>query len=156
MSSVVHLWVAGVEAAGGYGGWGYALVQGEDASGVAGGDRRTTATAMALTALIHALGVMTPEQRKAPLQIHAPQLAGLMGSKDPLEPPELWAAAARALEKQSGGWGLAPGHVAAGDFAEAWAGFALDIARGKGQFSSPIPKPNIKTLLGKLNAGKLN
>ena len=52
MSGRVHLWVAGAEAAGGYGGWGYALVRGDEASGVAGGARRTTATAMALTGLI--------------------------------------------------------------------------------------------------------
>lgn len=153
---MTDLWIAGVDAAGGYGGWGYARVDGAEAQGAAGGARRTTAVAMALTALLDALEAMTPEQRKAPLRIHAPQLAGLNGSDDPLEPPELWAAAAKALEKHSGGWSLAPGHEAAQDFAEAWAGFALDIARGKGTFSSAIPKPNLKTLTGKLGAGKLN
>jgi hypothetical protein len=153
---MTDLWIAGVDAAGGYGGWGYALVDGDAAQGAAGGARRTTATAMALTALIQALEALTPEQRKAPLDIHAPQLAGLKGSDEPLDPPELWAAAAKALEKQVGGWSLTPGHAAASEFAEAWAGFALDIARGKGTFSSAIPKPNMKTLLGKLNAGKLN
>jgi hypothetical protein len=150
MSGRVHLWVAGAEAAGGYGGWGYALVRGDEASGVAGGARRTTATAMALTGLIHALEAMTPDQRAAPLVIHAQQLAGLKGSAEALEPPELWAAAEAALGKLSGGWSLAPGHAAGGEFALAWAAFALDIARGKGAFSSPIPKPNMKTLVAKL------
>lgn len=150
MSAPVHLWVAGADAAGGYGGWGYALVRGEDASGVAGGARRTTAAAMALTALMHGFEAMSPEQRAAPLVIHAPQLAGLKGSAEALEPPELWAAAAKALEKQTGGWSLSPGHAAGAEFAKAWAAFALDIARTKGTFSSAIPKPNIKTLLGKL------
>jgi hypothetical protein len=150
VSAPVHLWVAGAEAAGGYGGWGYALVRGEEASGVAGGARCTTAAAMALTGLIHALEAMTPDQRAAPLIVHAPQLAGLKGSAEVLEPPELWAAAQAALAKQPGGWSLGSGHAAGGEFALAWAAFALDIARGKGTFSSAIPKPNMKTLVGKL------
>lgn len=164
---MIELWIAAAEAAGGYGGWGYAVYSGGEAVGTAGGARRTTGIAMALTGLADALGDLGPAQRAQPLQVHSGDalLAGFKtlraaGWKTPkgetLPSPELWEAAAAALDRQTGGWSFVPGHAAGTEFAQAWAVFALDIARTKGTFASAIPKPNLKTLVGKLTAGKLN
>ncbi|HTI67130.1 MAG TPA: hypothetical protein VL460_06245 [Caulobacteraceae bacterium] len=158
---MTDLWIAGAEAAGGYGGWGYAVVRGAEAVGTAGGARRTTGIAMALTGLADALAGFTPAQRAAPLQVHSADrlLAAFKALRaagwktpagEPLPAPDLWQAAALALDKQTGGWSFTPGAAAGTEFAQAWAVFALDIARTKGTFSSPIPKPNLKTLVGKL------
>jgi ribonuclease HI len=158
---MIDLWIAGAQAAGGYGGWGYAVLTSGEAVGTAGGARRTTGPAMALTGLAHALSAFTPQQRAAPLRIHAadPLLAAFKTLRaagwktpqgEPLDAPELWEIAATALDKQAGGWSFTPGAAAGTEFAQAWAVFALDIARTKGTFSSAIPKPNLKTLVGKL------
>jgi hypothetical protein len=157
----VRLWIAGAEAAGGYGGWAYAVVRDGEAAGVAGGARRTRGIAMALTGLAQALAGLSSDERAAPLHIHSadPLLAAFVDLRaagwktaqgEGLEAPELWQAAAAALDKQAGGWSFSPGAAAGTEFAQAWAVFALDIARTKGTFSSPIPKPNLKTLAGKL------
>ena len=161
MNGTTHLWIAGAQAAGGYGGWGYAVVRAGEAVGVAGGARRTTGIAMALTGLTQALIAFDAEARTAPLEIHTADqmlaaftLLRTAGWKtpngQPLEAPELWDALATALDKQTGGWTFTAGAPAGIEFDEAWAVFALDIARTKGTFSSAIPKPNLKTLVGKL------
>ena len=152
----MNLWIAGIDAAGGYGGWAWVAVQGPEAQGVAGGGRRTTARTMALTALTDAVKTLGA----GPFVIHAadPGLRALKALRaagwktpegQPLGTPELWDALAAVLDKTAG-WSFAPGHKEGTVFVDAWAAFALDIARGKGTFSSAIPKPNMKTLVGKL------
>jgi ribonuclease HI len=150
-----HLWIAGAQAPGGYGGWAWVAVADGEARGAAGGARRTTARAMALTGLVDGLADLT-----APLEIHttdpalkafeALRSAGWKTAQgEPLADPELWDALAAAVDK-AGGPRFTPGHREGGTFADAWAAFALDVARTKGTFSSPIPKPNLKTFVGKL------
>lgn len=171
MSAPTHLWVAGTEAKGGYGGWSYVGVQESEIFGAAGGARGTSELRMALAGLTEGLAAMTPERRLAPLYLHADDPVLLAGaaalpawrakgwalpSGEAVEAPEMWEALAHALDDQAGGWRLstsfaAPGNKEAAAFAAAWATFALDIARTKGTFSSPIPKPNLRTLLGKLS-----
>jgi ribonuclease HI len=148
----------------GYGGWAWLAVQGAAARGAAGGERHTTAGAMALRAMIEALKAVAAEAA-TPLQLDpgdpvlartaadlaGRQAAGWRNSEgDPMENPELWiqiAAAARArtgpvrfvVAARSDAW----------TFVDAWTAFARDKCRDKGPFTSAIPRPNLQTFMAK-------
>jgi hypothetical protein len=112
---------------------------------------------MTLTGLTAALQALSPAQQAMALKIHTAEPA-LRGDWDAAaaEAPEtaaLWTGLKAALQRQAGGWTMVPGHREGVAFTQAWAAFALDIARTKGAFSSPIPKPNLATVVGKIGGG---
>lgn len=130
-------------------GWAY-VVAGDPASGAAGGRRRVgawTGAAAALSAVLQAGGGLV-------LTAH-PRIAGLIAAvragapPEGLEPADL--AAFDQLLKLAAGQPLgfqptraAPGGAAA--FCAAWAELARDRAKAKGDFTAPIPKPNLARL----------
>jgi hypothetical protein len=119
-------------------------------SGAAGGWRRTTAWAAAIEALAAALGAGS-----GPVVIVTanPKVAALVGALRAAVPPEgLIAkelAAWERLVKAAAGRPLGFEPATAGaqrDFAAAWAELARERAKARGDFQSPIPKPNLAKL----------
>ena len=138
----------------GYGGW--ALVrrtEGETGAaairGVAGGERRTNAAKMSLTALLEALESLSdlPSDASVTLKFTDPDLAGQLVAADgayAAAEPSAWAAARAAVagRPRLDTVLAAPGEAANG-FLSAWAEFGLDTAKSRGSFKAAIPKPNL-------------
>ena len=145
----VEVWIGTAEAAGGYGGWAYVGLGGAEPRGVAGGDRRTSRARMALTAALEALGELDPGVDVVLCTADRSLAAG--PAAEPDEDADLHARLAAAVSSRTGAtrFRLRPAADEASRFADAWAAFALDSAKTKGAFSSPIPKPNLKTFLAK-------
>lgn len=146
----VSLWTAGsVSGPPGYGGWSWVSAKGGVASGMAGGERRSTLRRMQLTGLIEAL-------EAAPLGvkliIHCDEVAiaqialtRLAGKPVDAEEGDLWtqidallAPRREALEFRRM---AVPG--ATHTFIAAWADQARDKTKATGPFRAAIPKPNL-------------
>lgn len=141
-----------------YGGWGIVRAAAGAATGVAGGERNTTAARIDLMALIAALDGLAPG---APLVIEsaspgviaaarlvaAPLLAGSEAA--PTEDLDLWAQALKGSQGRT--LGLRPGLRAPNTpaaFCFAWAEVGQNKAKmqAHGRFSAAIPKVNLATL----------
>ncbi|HTK36802.1 MAG TPA: hypothetical protein VL358_16140 [Caulobacteraceae bacterium] len=148
----------------GYGGWAWLAVQGGTARGAAGGERHTTAGAMALRAMVEALKAVAAEP-SAPLRLDpgdpvlartaadlaARQAAGWRNAGGgPMENPELWVQVAAAVGARTGPVRfVAAAGTDARTFVDAWTAFARDKCRDKGPFTSAIPRPNLQTFMTK-------
>jgi len=150
----IEIWTGAAWAKGGWGGWAYVMLGEAEPRGVAGGDRRITPMRMALTVAIEALEAAGPA---ADLILYTPSAdlaAGLAQAVAAAEEEkDLWERLAKQVGARGGKTVFRDRAVqkpdAAADFADGWANFALDIAKTKGLFSSPIPKPNLRALLAK-------
>jgi hypothetical protein len=136
------------------GGWAFVRA----GAGAAGGERRTTASRMALTGLAGALRDVPPgaeveiRTTSPELALFAPVLETL-GQKSQIAPPEddldLWA---RIITAATGRRltlilsPLEPGGPAA--FVAAWADLARDKAKATGPFTAAIPKANLAKVAG--------
>lgn len=161
---MISIWIASRSAAGGYGGWAHVRIAGETAEGAAGGDRRTTSMRMLLTAALEAMA--SEDDKSAPVRLHSADPAFLEGARSlaawrdagwiedgkPVPEQDLWAKLIEALKARpgSGFVDARTGPEAVLDFVDHWAAFALNIAKTKGDFGAPIPKPNLKALVTKL------
>lgn len=168
-ADTVLIFTATASAKGGYGGWAQLRARGDALQAVAGGDRRTTPLRMALTGALEALADATEEDPKAPVrlytddgelaagsaQLDAWRAAGWTDAKGAaVAEQDLWEKLTRALNARTAPVAIAHASALANSkepiaFVQAWAAFALDIAKTKGAFSSPVPKPNLKALLVK-------
>jgi hypothetical protein len=156
----LNIWTAAAyHAAFRCGGWAYVREGAPELSGAAGGDRNTTLEQMAFAGLAAALKTL-PKAATA-VQVHTPHTE-LVGMSDSLKtrttPKDL------SLEVQ-GAW-VTILHVAASRpvqivydpplvntpiaFALAWADLARDKAKASGHFISPIPKPNLAKMPGRV------
>lgn len=138
----------------GYGGWAFVRraegASGPDAiRGAAGGERRTSAALMSLTALIEALAGLSdlPADTAVTLRFADPALAAELVSTEgayATAEPEAWAAARAAVAARPL-LTLAPlaTTTPACGFLAAWADFGLNTAKTRGSFKAAIPKPNL-------------
>ncbi len=140
------------------GGWASVRLSEGQRSGLAGGERNTTASRLALCGLAAALRDLAPaavvEIRSACAEL-AP-FAGLLASLSaPTQaaPPEddldLWApilTASKGRRLSLSVASVAPGTPLA--FAAAWADLSSDKAKAAGAFSAAIPKPNLAKVQG--------
>lgn len=153
--AAVTLWIASLcRPDPGYGGWAFVRrMDGETGAaairGAAGGERRTSAAKMSLTALAEAMGSLSdlPMDAAVRLRFADPDLAGQLIAADGVyatAEPEAWAAARAAVAARSrlDLIPAAPGEAANG-FLDAWAEFGLDTAKSRGSFKAAIPKPNL-------------
>lgn len=153
----IRIWVAADHhAAFLCGGWAYVRETGGALSGGAGGERRTTAARTELAGLAAALAEL-PAGAAVIVHTPSPRLAGAAaliagtaaGDEAPGEDLDLWAriiAAAKGRKVR-----LARTPTAARTpmaFCAAWAELARDKAKMKGDFTSPIPKPNLTKVMG--------
>ena len=158
--AAVTLWIASLcRAEPGYGGWSYVrLFDGETGpaaiKGAAGGERRTSAAKMSLTALAEALESLSdlPKDTPVTLRFADPDLAGQLVASDgayATAEPDAWAAARAALAARPvlELVPASPGAPATG-FLTAWAEFGLDTAKSRGSFKAAIPKPNLMKFPG--------
>ena len=133
-----------------YGGWGVARDMAGAVTGLAGGERNTTAGRIDLMALIAALAGLPAGQ----VILHSAS-AGLLAAARllatggaPEEDLDLFKAAQKAVEGRvltvkAGAQG--PGTPA--HFLAAWAEVGQDKAKGAGKFSAAIPKSNLSKLV---------
>jgi len=153
--AAVTLWIASLcRPDPGYGGWSFVRrIDGEtDATaikGAAGGERRTSAAKMSLTALTEALGSLSdlPKDKSVTLRFADPDLAGQLVASDgayATAEPQAWAAARAALAARPV-LELVPTTptAPASGFLNAWAEFGLDTAKTRGSFKAAIPRPNL-------------
>lgn len=153
--AAVTVWIASLcRPDPGYGGWAYVRkMDGETGAsaikGAAGGERRTSAAKMSLTALTEALESLAdlPAETTVTLRFLDPQLAGQLVAADgdyATAEPELWAQARAAVAARPA-LELAPSSpsLPASGFLSAWAEFGLDTAKSRGSFKAAIPKPNL-------------
>jgi hypothetical protein len=143
----------------GYGGWAWVRrIAGETGAaaikGAAGGERRTTAASMSLTALAEALEGLSdlPADTAVTLRFLDMDLAGQLVAADgayATAEPDAWAAARAAVAKRPV-LELVPAKPvdAASGFLNAWAEFGLDTAKSRGSFKAAIPKPNLMKFPG--------
>jgi hypothetical protein len=156
----VNIWTAAAyHTAFRCGGWAYVREGAPELAGAAGGDRNTTLEQMAFAGLAAALKTL-PKADK-PVQVHTPhtELVGLSSHlKTGVTPKDLSAevqgawltilqlAAARPIEIV-----YSPPVVKTPiAFAFAWAELARDKAKASGHFISPIPKPNLAKMPGRV------
>ena len=138
------------------GGWASVRVEAGARSGLAGGERNTTADRNALTGLVAALrglpsgAVVEVRTSSVELAAFAGHIAGL-GTTGPApeEDLDLWA----QLRTATAGRRLSLAYVAAERgaptaFTAAWAELARDKAKATGTFSAAIPKPNLAKVAG--------
>jgi len=138
-----------------YGGWGIAWEAGGAVTGVAGGERNTTAARIDLMGLIAALDGLpagpasihsaSPGVLRVARLLAAPPPAG--SDEAPAEDLDLWAQAIKAVRGRALTVKPAtrsPDTPAA--FLHAWAEVGQDKAKAKGRFSAAIPKPNLAKL----------
>jgi len=170
MTRPIRIWIcAAYHAVYHCGGWATVRISQGVASGVAGGERHTTASRTALAGLAAALRDLPVAGEGAPgqpifiqttsveLAAFATVLAGLGAPSQAAAPDEdldLWAqivvgARGRSLELVHAL--LEPGGPSA--FVSAWADLARDKAKASGPFTAAIPKPNLAKLPG-LRAGE--
>jgi ribonuclease HI len=158
--AAVTLWIASLcRPDPGYGGWAYVRrLNGEkDATatkGAAGGERRTTAAMMSLTALTEALGSLSDlsADTSVTLRFLDTDLAGQLVASDGVyatAEPTAWAVARAAVAARPA-LELVPAKTsdAASGFLNAWAEFGLDTAKSRGSFKAAIPKPNLMKFPG--------
>ena len=133
-----------------YGGWGVAREMGGAVTGLAGGERNTTAARIDLLALTSALtglpaGPVTVQSASLGVLAAARLLATSGAPEEDLDlfRPLHKLAAGRALTVISGAKG--PGTPA--HFLAAWAEVGQDKAKGAGKFSAAIPKSMLAKLV---------
>ncbi len=133
-----------------YGGWGVARDMSGAVTGLAGGERNTTAGRIDLMALIAALTGLPAGpavlQSSSPGVLAAARLLA-MGAA-PEEDLDLFKAAQKALEGRvltAAAAAKGPGTPA--HFLAAWAEVGQDKAKGPGRFSAAIPKSNLAKLV---------
>jgi hypothetical protein len=140
------------------GGWASVRVQQGDRSGLAGGDRNTTAGRTALAGLAAALrglpagGVVEVATSSAELAGFADVIASLgtpAQAAAPADDLDLWAQilTASAGRRLSLVYALAE-RGAPTAFTTAWAELARDKAKATGAFTAAIPKPNLAKVEG--------
>jgi ribonuclease HI len=156
MAEPIQIWTcAAFHPAFRCGGWaGVRLVQGQ-VSGVAGGERNTTASRMALAGMVAALRDLPAGATTISVQSNSPDLAAfadlLAGAEaePPTEDLDLWAQIATAAKGRRltlVRMPIKPETPLA--FAAAWADLARDKAKDRGAFTTPIPKPNLAKVPG--------
>lgn len=156
----VTLWIASLcRQDPSYGGWSYVRrIDGETGAGAikgaAGGERRTTAAKMSLTALIEALEGLSdlPVDAAVTLRFSDLELASQLVASDgdyATTEPETWATARAAVAARPVLEMIpsSPDDVANG-FLAAWAEFGLDTSKSRGTFKAAIPKPNLMKFPG--------
>jgi ribonuclease HI len=138
------------------GGWASVRVDQGQRSGLAGGERNTTAGRIALAGLAAALRDLPPaaaveiQTTSAELAAHAGVIAGHgPQTQPPTENLDLWAEIIAA----SAGRRLTLVHAPAATgtplrFAAAWAELSRDKAKATGAFTAAIPKPNLARVVG--------
>ena len=140
------------------GGWASIRVSNGVASGIAGGERNTTARRMALAGLAAGLSDLAAD--KTPMiRIHTtnPELAALgdvladlgTGGDEPEDDLDLWAriiTASKGRRLELVRVPLAPDTPAA--FVTAWADLARDKAKASGSFTAAIPRTNLAKVAG--------
>ena len=138
----------------GYGGWCFVRRNQsqpgpEGIKGAAGGERRTSAARMSLTALTEALASLAglPADTAVTLYFEDPALASELVAADgayATAEPEVWAAARAAVAARPV-LNLAPlpANAPAAGFLAAWADFGLETSKTRGSFKAAIPKPNL-------------
>jgi ribonuclease HI len=146
------------------GGWAAVRVCQGQVTGVAGGERNTTAYRMALSGLVAALRDLPSVTERTPaspiaIQTTSPELAEFAGvlavlgqatqAPAPSEDLDLWAqifTAAKGHRLSLVRTPHKPGAPTA--FAAAWADLALDKAKATGRFTAAIPKANLAKISG--------
>ena len=135
------------------GGWASVRLVAGEPSGVAGGERATTAARMALAGLIAGLRDLPPGADATVQTVGAQLMAlpGVLGGQiRPEEDLDLWAQVLTAAKGRTLTLSRA---IAAPDsplaFAGAWADLAMDKAKSGGAFASAIPKGNLTKALGR-------
>jgi len=134
------------------GGWAFVRADGAATTGLAGGDRRVDADALALAGLLAALKdvgegrsarvfTASPAVRAIPGRIAAAEAGG----EAPAENLALWGQAAAALKRTRAEVVPCPAAEKASAFAASWSEVAREKAK-TGAFSSAIPKPNLAKL----------
>jgi ribonuclease HI len=141
-----------------YGGWGFVREAGGAVSGVAGGERSTTAARIDLMALIGALDELPAG---APVAIHSASPGVIAAARVLAHPPapgaddapsedlDLWARVIKAASGHPLAVKPAPrGPKTPGAFCLAWAEVGQDKAKShvQGRFSAAIPKVNLAKL----------
>lgn len=133
-----------------YGGWGIARDMAGGVTGLAGGERNTTAGRIDLMALIAALNGLPV----GPVVLHSASsgvlAAGrlLVAGGTPEEDLDLHKLAAKALEGRAlTVTAAAKGAGTPAHFLAAWAEVGQDKAKGPGRFSAAIPKTNLAKLV---------
>lgn len=140
------------------GGWASVRVQLGQRSGLAGGERNTTAERIALAGLVAAVRDLPPGAVVA-IQTTSVELAGLSGviaslgaqtqTTPPTEDLDLWARIITASAGRRLSLAFTP--PAPGTpltFAAAWAELSRDKAKATGAFAAAIPKPNLAKVQG--------
>lgn len=156
----VTLWIASLcRQDPSYGGWSYVRrIDGETGAGAikgaAGGERRTTAAKMSLTALIEALEGLSdlPADAAVTLRFSDLELASQLVASDgdyATTEPDAWASARAAVASRPV-LEMVPSspNDAANGFLAAWAEFGLDTSKSRGTFKAAIPKPNLMKFPG--------
>ncbi len=152
MTAPVRIWLeTSHHAAFQVGGWAWVRDEAGAVSGAAGGGRRIGAERAGLAALAAALAGLPKDTAIELWSASAPVLAiprriaaAQAGEAAPEENLDLWAQAITLLSAP--GRGIRAGRSAAGTpgaFAAAWAELARDRAKDRGDFTAPIPKPNL-------------
>jgi hypothetical protein len=157
MNGVIKIWLsAAFSPVYRCGGWASVRVDQGQRSGLAGGERNTTAERIALAGLVAALRDL-PSGAVVEIQTTSPDLAAFSGviaslgsqTQPPTEDLDLWAQIIAA----SAGRRLTLVHAQAAPgtpltFAAAWAELSRDKAKATGAFSAAIPKPNLAKVPG--------
>lgn len=151
----VTLWIASLcRQDPSYGGWSYVRrIDGEAGAaaikGAAGGERRSTAAKMSLTALTEALESLSdlPADAAVTLRFSDLELARQLVTSDgeyATAEPDAWNAARAAVAARPV-LEMVPSSAvdAANGFLAAWAEFGLDTSKSRGTFKAAIPKPNL-------------
>jgi hypothetical protein len=150
--TTISLWTASTHhAAFRCGGWASVRLVDGQPSGMAGGERATTAARMAMAGLIAGLRDLPPGVDVA-VQTGGSELASLTevlaGRVQPEDDLDLWA---QILTATKGRRLTLSRAVAVPDsplaFAAAWAALAMDKAKMGGAFTSAIPKSNLAKAL---------
>jgi ribonuclease HI len=140
------------------GGWASVRVHQGGRSGLAGGERNTTAGRTALAGLIAALRDLPPGA-VVEIQTTSPDLAAFSGviaglgtqtqAIPPTEDLDLWAQIIAASAGRRLTLVHAPGATGTPlAFAAAWAELSRDKAKATGGFTAAIPKPNLAKIQG--------
>lgn len=159
MTEVIRLWTcAAHHSAFRCGGWATVRAIGGAATGLAGGDRKTTAERMALSGLAAGLADLPASAGPIEIETASPELSAFTAiladlaaptGDGPVEDLDLWArilSAAKGRRLRTSHRPPAPDTT--GAFAAAWADFAMDKAKARGPFTTAIPRANLAKIAG--------
>ncbi|HEY2660033.1 MAG TPA: ribonuclease H [Caulobacteraceae bacterium] len=162
MTSQVQIWTcAAHHSVFRCGGWASVRLSAGLVTGVAGGERNTTARRMALAGLVAALRDLPSADSSSSaglVRVHttSPELAAFAGfladsaaGASPDEDLDLWAQIVTAAKGRRLDLVRAPVHPGSPmAFAAAWADLGMDKAKARGPFTAAIPKPNLAQVRG--------